>query len=128
MDVRTASRSYGLRASNWFDMSSTCFHDSALTTPRLPPAHGILPPRSVATIAIESVSSIAYVPPKFETEYSSRLSMRRAAPVIKDASGGKQYSPGTSGCATRQRNGSTSMPWQVVLAQPEMENRRSPLV
>ena len=31
--------------------------------------------------------------------------MSRAADVMSDAIGGKQYSPGTSGCATRQVNG-----------------------
>src|SRR5713226_6186623 len=114
MDVDTTSRSYGLSAANWFDISLTCFHDSALTAPRLPPAHGIVPPCSVATMAMESVSSIAYAPPNLETEYSSSASMRRAAPVIKDASGGKQYSPGTSGWATRQLYGSASMPWHIT--------------
>src|SRR5262249_53477882 len=89
----------------------TCSHDKALTRPS---GHGISPPRSVATIAMESVSSIAYVPPNSRTEYSSSASMRRAAPVISEASAGKQNSPTLSGCATRQVNGSTSIPWHVT--------------
>ena len=78
------------------------------------PWHGKSPPASVATTARESVSSIAYVPPCSTTHLSSKASMRRAAPVIKEAIGGKQYAPGSSGWATRHLKGSASIPWHVT--------------
>ena len=46
-----------------------------------------------------------------------------AAPVINEASGGKQYSPSSSGWATRQLNGSSSMPWQVTSRLRSDSNR-----
>jgi hypothetical protein len=44
-------------------------------------------------MAIESVSSIAYVPPFSRTQYSRRASIRRAPPVISEASGGRNTHP-----------------------------------
>src|SRR5947209_17987944 len=106
MERLTAERSYGFNAENLSAIASTCAHDNAWMASRPsghrrgPPEHGTKPPCSVATIAIESVSSIAYVPPASVTERSSKASMSRAADVISDAIGGKQYLPGRSGWAT----------------------------
>ena len=94
----------GIERSNRCAIASTCAQDNARIAglPFLrygPPGHSIRPPRCVATIAMESVSSIAYVPPRSVTQRSSSASISRAAAVISDASGGKQYSPGFSGLA-----------------------------
>src|SRR5688572_5778799 len=97
-------------------MPATSDHDSALMADcpsgrtNGPPGHATSPPASDATMAMESVSSMAYVPPRDVTACSNNASMSRAAEVISDAMGGKQYSPGTSGCATRHENGVASMP------------------
>ena len=53
----------------------------------------------MATMAMLSVSANAQVPPRRVTSASSMASRRRAPAVIMAASGGKQYSPGTSGAA-----------------------------
>ena len=48
-----------------------------------PPGQGTRPPSSVATMAIESVSQKAQVPPRSVTHRSSMASIRRAAPVMQ---------------------------------------------
>jgi hypothetical protein len=60
----------------------------------------------VATIAMESVSQNIQVPPASEMVGSRRASIRRAAPVIHAAMGGKQYSPASSDAVTLAVNGS----------------------
>src|ERR1017187_9889087 len=108
---------YGLIFAKRVAISSTSFHDRALTAAwpsgisSGPPGQGTNPPRSVATIAIESVSSITNVLWSLETQWSSNASIRRAPPVINEARGGKQNSPGNSGWATVHVYGSGSMPW-----------------
>src|SRR5262249_52951727 len=86
-----ASRSYAFNVKKPFEISRTCFHDNAVMW-RLP--QRILPPCFVATIAIESVSSMAYVPPFSRTHNSRSPNMSLAPLVMREANGGKQNSPG----------------------------------
>src|SRR5436309_11302786 len=97
---------YGLSFAKRLAISSISFQDDALTAAwpsgisNGPPGQGTSPPCSVATIAIESVSSVTYVAWILETQWSSSANIRRAPAVISEASGGKQNLPGNFGCTT----------------------------